>query len=192
MDQFIQSYQLTDDQIEELIAPTMQEFKDVLAGDYRKAILFACGVGMNDKNIHSYMYGYGGALIAEPEMFKDPYIKRMLYNLIKHRIDEAKIGVLKVHGNYSIVSGDPYALCQSMFGLEVTGLMKAGEIYNKYWVDDGSAEVACFRAPMSCHNNIRKLKICRNDEALYWYRYITTCTVLNCWDSVCASLNGMD
>jgi len=170
----------------------MQEFKDVLAGDYRKAILFACGVGMNDKNIHSYMFGYGGALIAEPEMFKDPYIKRMLYGLIKKRIDDAKIGVINVHGNYSIVSGDPYALCQSMFGLEVTGLMKAGEIWNKYWVDDGSEYVACFRAPMSCHNNIRRLRICRSKEAEYWYRYCTTVTMLNTWDTVCASLNGIN
>ena len=190
--QFIQSYDLTDEQIEELIAPTMQEFKDVLAGDWRKALLFMCGLGMNDKNIHSYANGYAGAIMAEPEMFKDPHIKRAIYNLIKHRIDQAKIGVLNVHGNYSIVAGDPYALCQHIFGLEVTGLMKAGEIFNKYWYDDGAEYVACFRAPMSCHNNIRKLKICRSEEALHWYQYITTGTLLNCWDTVCASLNGMD
>lgn len=190
--QFLQSYNLTDDQIEELIAPTMQEFHDVLTGDYRKAILFMCGTGMNDKNIHSFQFEKAGALMAEPEMFKDPHIKKALYNQIKYRIDDAKIGVLYVHGNYSIVSGDPYALCQHIFGLEVTGLMQAGEIFNQYWVDDGSEYVACFRAPMSCHNNIRRMKICRSAEAAYWYRYIRTCTILNCWDSTCASLNGMD
>lgn len=190
--QFLQSYELTDDQIEELIAPTVREFNDVLTGDYRKAMLFMCGMAMNDKNIHSYTFGKQGALMAEPEMFKDPHMKRCIYNLIKHRIDEAKIGVINVHGNYSIVCGDPYALCQSMFDMPVTGLMKAGEIYNKYWVDSDSDELACFRAPMSCHNNIRKMKVCRSDEAAYWYRHITTCTLLNAWDTTCASLNGMD
>lgn len=190
--QFIQSYDLTDEQIEDLIRPTMEEFKDVLSGDWRKAVLFMCGMGMNDKNIHSFVAGYAGAIMAEPEMFKDPHIKRAVYNLIKHRIDQAKIGVLNVHGNYSIVGGDPYALCQSIFGLEVTGLMKAGEIYNKYWLDNGTEYVACFRAPMSCHNNIRKLRICSSEEAAHWYQYVTTGTLLNCWDTVCASLNGMD
>lgn len=190
--QFVQSYDLTDEQIEELIAPTMQEFHDVLSGDYRKAILFMCGTGLNDKNIHSYMCNKQGALMAEPEMFLDPHIKRALYNQIKYRIDDAKIGVINVHGNYSIVCGDPYALCQHMFGLPVTGLMKAGEIYNKYWVDYGTEYVACFRAPMSCHNNLRRMKICRSEDTSYWYRYITSCTILNCWDSTCASLNGMD
>ena len=43
------------------------------------------------------------------------------------------------------------------------------------------------------HNDTRSiLRVCRNEEAAYWYRYITTCTLLNCWDSICASLNGMD
>lgn len=190
--QFIQSFVLTDDQIEELIRPTMTEIHDVLAGDYRKALLFLCGRGMNDKNIHSFAVGKAGALMAEPEMFKDPHIKKTIHSMIRKRIDEAKIGVLDVHGNYSIVSGDPYALCQGIFGMEVTGLLKAGEIYNGYWAEQEAEYVACFRAPMSCHNNIKRMKICRGVEAAYWYRYIKTCTILNCWDSTCAALNGCD
>ena len=190
--QFLQGFDLSDDQIEELIAPTMKEFKDVLSGDYRKAILFACGTGINDKNIHSYMFGYGGALIAEPEMFKDPYIKRMLYNLIRHRIDEAKIGVLRVHGNYSIIGGDPYALCQSMFGMDVTGLLNAGEIWNEYWVDAGVPDVIACRAPMSAINNIRKRHIANGEDVRYWFRFIHTCTLLNAWDTCRAAENGAD
>ena len=46
-----------------------------------------------------------------------------LYQMIKNRINEAKVGVLKVHGNYSIVCGDPYSLCQHIFGLDVTGIL---------------------------------------------------------------------
>lgn len=43
--QFIQSYDLDDDDIEELIAPTMDEIRDVLGGDWRKTILFLRGMG---------------------------------------------------------------------------------------------------------------------------------------------------
>lgn len=93
--------------------------------------------------------------MVEPSMIDDPYIQSNIYQMIKNRINEAKVGVLNVHGNYSIVSGDPYSLCQHFFGLEVTGILKANEIYNGYWYEQKADKLACFRAPMTCHNNIR-------------------------------------
>lgn len=41
--QFIQSYDLSDDDIERLIKPTMDEIKDVLYADYAKTVLFLKG-----------------------------------------------------------------------------------------------------------------------------------------------------
>ena len=80
---------------------------------------------------------FSTALMIEPEMKNDPFIKSQIYSMIRKRIDDAKVGVLNVPANYSLVSGDPYSLCQSMFGLKVTGLLKYGEIYSKYWIDKG-------------------------------------------------------
>ena len=117
--QFIQSYNLSDDEIEELIAPTMNEIKDVLHGDWRKTLLFLKGIGMNESNIENLDDDFVKAIMIDKRMIDDPFVQNAIYQLIKNRIDEAKVGVLKVHGNYSIVSGDPYALCQNMFGLEV-------------------------------------------------------------------------
>ena len=37
--QFLQSYHFTDDEIDELIQPTVNEIKDILSEDYRKTIL---------------------------------------------------------------------------------------------------------------------------------------------------------
>ena len=53
--------------------------------------------------------------------------------MMKKKIKQAKIGVIKVKGNFAITGGDPYSLAQSMFGLKVTGLLKKGECYHKYW-----------------------------------------------------------
>ena len=192
MDQFIQGYHLTDEQIMELVSPTIQEFKDVLTGDYRKALIFLCGRGLNDKNIQSFMYGFTGAMMINPEIFKDPYVKRSIHDMIRKRIDDAKIGVIGVHGNYSVIGGDPYALCQHMFGLEVTGLLKAGEIYNKYWLDACVQDVVACRAPMSAINNIQKRHVSSSEEAQYWFQYITTCTMLTPWDTCRAATNGAD
>lgn len=190
--QFIQSYNLSDDEIEELIAPTMNEIKDVLHGDWRKTLLFLKGIGMNESNIENLDDDFVKAIMIDKRMIDDPFVQNAIYQLIKNRIDEAKVGVLKVHGNYSIVSGDPYALCQNMFGLEVTGLLKSGEIYNKYWRDFGSEKLACFRAPMTCHNNIRLVHPVYSSDADYWYQHMKTCTIFNAWDTAAAALNGMD
>lgn len=190
--QFIQSYNLSDDEIEELIAPTMNEIEDVLHGDWRKTLLFLKGIGMNESNIENLDDDFVKAIMIDKRMIDDPFVQNAIYQLIKNRIDEAKVGVLKVHGNYSIVSGDPYALCQNMFGLEVTGLLKSGEIYNKYWRDFGSEKLACFRAPMTCHNNIRLVYPVHSSDADYWYQHMKTCTIFNAWDTAAAALNGMD
>lgn len=190
--QFIQSYQLSDDDIEELIAPTMNEIKDVLGGDWRKTVLFLKGTSLNDENIDRQEDDIAKAIMIDHRMIDDPYIQSAVYHLIRNRINDAKVGVIKVHGNYSIVSGDPYALCQSIFGMEVTGLLKAGEVYNKYWADCGADKLACFRAPMTAHANIRMVHPARNDAVDYWYQHIKTCTIFNAWDTATAALNGCD
>lgn len=190
--QFIQSYDLEDEDIKELIEPTMREIKDVLGGDWRKTILFLKGAGLNSENIHRLDDDFIKAIMIEPRMVNDPFVQSSVYNLIRNRINEAKVGVIKIHGNYSIVSGDPYTLCQSIFGLELTGLLKSGEIYNKYWVDFGAEKLACFRAPMTCHNNIRLVHPVSNEDVDYWYQYMDTCTIFNSWDTATSALNGCD
>lgn len=190
--QFIQSYDLDDDDIEELIAPTMNEIKDVLGGDWAKTVLFLRGSGLNENNIERVDNDISKAIMIDHRMIDDPFVRNTVYQSIKTRINRAKVGVLKVHGNYSILSGDPFALCQSIFGLEITGLLNAGEIYNKYWADYGSTKLTCFRAPMTCHNNIRLVHPVSNDKTNHWYQYMKTCTIFNAWDTAAAALNGAD
>ena len=190
--QFIQSYDLSDEDIEELIKPTMDEIRDVLYANRIKTILFLKGAGLNEKNIKFIDNDYVKAIMIEPQMLYDPYVQNNVYQRIKNRINEAKVGVLKVHGNYSIVCGDPYSLCQHIFGLDVTGLLRPGEIYNGYWRKHRAEKLACFRAPMTCHNNIRLVRPHSSAEADYWYRYMTTCTLFNSWDTAAHALNGMD
>lgn len=190
--QFIQSYHLDDDDINELIAPTINEIEEVLKDDWRKTVLFLRGAGLNESNVDYIDNGFIKAMMIDSRIADDPYVKNAVYQLIKNRINEAKIGVLNVHGNYSMISGDPYTLCQGIFGLPVTGLLKAGEIYNKFWVDSAAEKLVCFRAPMSTHENIRVVKINRGDDARHWYQYMQTCTVLNSWDTITMALNGAD
>ena len=190
--QFLQSYDFTDEQIDELIAPTVNEIKDILSDDYRKTILYTKGIGLNENNIQHLDSSFATALMIEPKMKNDPYVQNQIYTMIRKRIDDAKVGVLKVPANYSLVSGDPYSLCQSMFGLEVTGLLKAGQVYSKYWIDKGVNKIVSFRAPMTSHNNIRLLDVVHNEEIDEFYKYMTTPTIFNSWDTCADAMNGFD
>lgn len=190
--QFLQSYSFTDEQIDELIAPTVNEIRDILSDDYRKTILYTKGVGLNEDNIQYLDNSFTTALMIEPKMNDDPFIQNQIYSMIKKRINDAKVGVLNVPANYSLVSGDPYSLCQSMFGLEVTGLLKAGEVYSKYWVDKGVDKIVSFRAPMTSHNNIRLLKVVHNEKMDEFYKHMTTPTIFNSWDTCADAMNGFD
>lgn len=190
--QFIQPLDLDDNDIEELIKPTVDEINDVLGGDWRKTVLFLAGCGLDEYNVERVQDSYVKAMMIDQRILDDPYIQSMVYRNIKGRIDRAKVGVVKVHGNYSIASGDLYLLCESVYGLEPRGILKAGQVFNQFWRDYGAREVAVFRAPMSVENNIRKCKISYDESASYWFRYMTTCTVFNAWDMCMQALNGMD
>ena len=190
--QFAQSYKLSDDDINELIQPTVQEIKDVLGNDPIKSILFLRGMHLSEDSYDTQETDFIKALMIDKKMINDPFVKNKIHKAIKKRINEAKIGVLKVKGNYSIVSGDPFSLCQSIFGLEITGLLKSGEFYSKYWNDKNVSEVVAYRAPMTCHNNIRILRLKNTLEMQYWYKYMNTVIIYNSWDTTTHALNGED
>ena len=192
--QFIQSLKLNDSDIDELIKPTVDEIKDILSGDYRKTLLFLRGIHLSEDTIgiKDKDYDFAKALMIDKKMMDDPFVKHRTHDMIKKRISDAKKGDLKVKGNFQIVSGDPVSLIQSVLGLEVKGLLKAGEFYSDYWNQKSVDKVACFRAPMTCHNNIRILNMKNSDEMSYWYKYMNNCLIFNSWDTTAHALNGLD
>lgn len=189
--QFIQSLELNDEDVEELIAPTVNEIQDIMGLDPIKSVVYLCGKGLDDHTVN-YADSCAKALMIDKSVINDPYIRKKIRKMINKRIRDAKIGVLDVRGNFQILSGDLYALCENMFGMEPTGLLKAGEIYSKYWSDNNVNRVLCFRAPMSNAHSIVSQNISYNEKAAEWFKYIDTCVVVNAWDSMPAALNGFD
>ena len=189
--QYLQDFSFTDEQIDELIAPTVAKIKDCLGLDWRKLILYMCGSGLDEKSI-VHMDPMCKAIMANPELIKDPYVRSKVSRMIQRRIRDAKIGVLDVTGDYSIAGCDPYILLQHMFGLETTGLLKAGECYHKSWSDKKTEEICIFRAPMTSIENVCKLKVVTNPELEKWYKHLKTCIILNGWDTTAMRCNGED
>lgn len=190
--QFIQSLDLSDEQIRTLIMPTLDEINDILGLDPYKSILFLNGKDITADTFHKKGNDFSKALMADPSIIHDPFIRNKIYGMIRKRMNDAKVGVIKVAGNFSTISGDPFSLCQSMFGMEVTGLLPAGSFYSKYWNDRNVSQVACFRAPMTCAENITILQLKNTPEMNYWYKYMNTVTIFNSWDTTTHALNGAD
>ena len=190
--QFLQTYDLTDEELYELCKPTIDEIQNVLGCDWRKAIVFAKGMYLNEDNVDYIDNDFIKALMIDNRLMDDPFIVKKLHSMIKKRISDAAKGSIKLNGNFAIVSGDLYSLAQSIFGLPVTGLLKSGEVYHKYWIDKGVDEIALFRAPMTCHNNIRRRNVVHNEEMDFWYQYDATGIILNSWDTTCDATNGSD
>lgn len=184
--QYLQSYEFTDEDIRKLCEPTIRYLKDAMGGDYASTVKFL-GITENT-DINSWQH----ALYTNEYMLGDPYVIDSVHRFIKKKINDAKIGKLLVDGNYQIASGDPFALMQSICGLEVTGLLNAGECYSRFWIDKNEDKVVIFRSPMTSHNNIRMCKVSQAKDCMYWYQYMDTIMIINAWDSFCIAENGCD
>jgi hypothetical protein len=189
--QFTQSYYLSDDDIEELISPTVEEIQDIIALDPRKSIVYLAGAGLNDRNVMR-SDNIAKALMINQDLINDPYVRSRIERMIQKKIRLAKISTIDVAGNFALISGDPYAMCEDIFGMEVHGLLEAGELYHKFWQDKGVKEVVCMRAPMCAHFNIVKQQIKYSESADYWFRYIKDCIILNSWDTLRNAESGAD
>ena len=193
--QFLQSYELNDEDICELIAPTVSMVKGAIGyseDDFAKMLLFMKGSKISKDDFIYDDNPMAKALMIDKRMMNDPFIKNRVYNMIKKKISDSKKGVLQVKGNYQVVSGDLYAMCQHMFKRKITGLLGAKEFYSREWLNKGVKEVVAFRAPMTVANNVVKMKFKDTEETNKWYRYMRTCIVLNAWDTTMDAMNGMD
>ena len=190
--QFLQSLDLSDEDIEELCQPFLDTIDGIMNKDYRRSLLYLRGVDLKEKTVLRPPFDYTTAMMLDESMLNDPYTYSKIKHNIKNRIDRAKMGVLPVRGNFSIISGDPYLLCEYMFGFEPTGLLKAGEFYSKFWNDKGTKQICALRAPMTCMNNMVIRNLNSTEEVSKWYKYMDTVTILSGWDCTCQALNGAD
>lgn len=189
--QFTQSYYLDDDDIDALISPTVDEIMDIISMDPRKSIVYLAGSGLDDDNVMKSDL-VTQALMINPDLINDPYVRSRIERMIQKKIRLAKISTIDVAGNFALISGDPYIMCEDIFGMEKRGLLQAGEVYHHFWEERGVEEVVCMRAPMCAHYNIVKQKIKYSVEADYWYQYIRDCLILNSWDTLRIAESGCD
>jgi hypothetical protein len=194
--QFIQSLTLTNEDIEELIKPTIQMLNDSSCGDWAKTILYLKGDHLTEDT--STHYDFSTALTIDRRLMNDPHTKYRVKEMITKRMNDAKKGDLVVNGNFQMIVGDPYALLEHLFsygkGFEYVpkGLLKENEFYSNYWNKKGVSEVVGFRAPMTVYNNIRKMNLVNSQEMERWYEHLNNVYIVNTFDLTLAAMNGAD
>ena len=185
--QYIQSNFFTEDSIKKLAEFSINWVKKVCAGDRIYVLLYLLGSHEADKSIDEIEKSTGmniaKALMYSDEILKDDYVRSRIYKSIEKRIRQLKVGKLLVEGSYEFAIVDPYAFCEYVFGMEVNGLLKAKQLWQKRWVDKGSKEVAVFRSPLVSSNENQVLEVYSDDKCLDWYSNINSGVVLNIWDT---------
>ena len=190
--QFLAHFDLTDDDIDELLSDSITSIKDILSQDSRCASLFLHGSGIAERDPADLPNDYSKALLVDPRVHEDPYVMKRIYGLIKKKIRDLSIGAVNVKGNFSIIGDDPWSLAQSIFGMEVTGILKPHEIFSSFWREQGVSDVVCFRAPMSTAESIVKMHVSDSEIAADWFSNIEGVTLMSSFSGECHSLNGAD
>lgn len=194
--QYIQALTLSKEDVHELVQPTIEWIQQICQGDPLFSLLYAFGTKVDDP-LYASMYGSAQtipmkALVKNIDFLEDTYIQRKLYKNIAESINRAKLGKIWVRGNYQFMIADPLAQCQSALGLEPTGLLKANEIYSKFWNDRNVDMVDACRSPMIDLHEHNPMTVVHNSEADYWYKYVNSGIIYNTYDTSCARHSDSD
>ena len=185
--QYIQVLNLTKEDISGLVSYTTNWIKNICSGDIKYALTYNVGVKNPtlsvDSIINSCSSTFTKAIIKNPEMLKDGFVQRKIYNSIKDSIRQAKIGRIWVRGNYSFMISDPVAQCRSALGLSPDGLLPANYVYSNFWNNRGvDGEICLLRSPLTHYSEVNIQRLANTDEMKKWYKYIYSGIIYNIYD----------
>ena len=190
--QYIQALTLSEEDIQQLIAPTAEWIKQICSGDPAYALLFAFG-GKDPGARYNDLFGTAQtpamkAIVKNINFLNDTYIRQKIYKSIAETINRAKLGKIWIRGNYQFMIADPVAQCQAALGLPAVGLLKKDQVYSKFWIDRDMAGkiIDTCRSPMidvSEHNPI--VVAPKNEEMEHWYQYLPSGIIYSIYDTSC-------
>lgn len=187
--QFIQVLDLPKSRIEMLCYDTVSWVRGVLCGDFVYTQLYFLGkIAMKDDPVevwNSVQDSITKALLLEPRLINEPYIKDKVARSVGKRIKESYIGKLQVDGTFQFMIADVYALMEHIFGLEVKGLLKENEHYSNYWNKKNKTEIVAMRAPLTWRSEVNLLHLKNTQDMQEWYKYLTGGIIYNVWGCDC-------
>ena len=185
--QYIQTLDLTKEDIEGLVSYTTDWIKKICSGNPLYALSYNIGVKSETDDINSIINScnsvFTKAIVKNPEMLNDGYVQRKIYNSIKESVKQAKLGRIWTKGNYQFMISDPIAQVRSALGLEPRGSIPANNIYSSFWNNrTKSKEVVCCRSPLTYYSEIVPLKLYQDEDTDKWFKYIYSGIIYSIYD----------
>lgn len=197
--QFIQLLNINNEEIKELIQPTVDWIKNICSGDPLYALLYCFGgfngdVEIEYNDVYSRAQNLATKLVVKNQDFlKDSYVQRKIYRNIIEAINRAKLGKIWARGNYQFAISDPIAQCRSALGLEVKGEIPADYIYSNFWNKLGPPDkVMVGRNPCIDQHELNPCGVYRSEEADYWYQYQKSGIIFSIYDTSVCRLEDSD
>lgn len=194
--QFIQTLDLNENDVRELADKFVKYINGVSYDNYFYMLLFLLGENVSAYKIKDYVQKSDNhwlrALILNPELRNDKYIRTKIRDLIKTKIQNGCMGEIIVDGNFQVIVSDPYAYMQHVCGLEVTGILKENEFYSNYWNEKGVDVVDTMRSPLTYRSEHVVAHLVKNAETEKWYRYCYLGFIVNWHGHECVRWAGSD
>jgi hypothetical protein len=170
--QFLQILNLNDADIAELCEPTISWFRDMSGGNILNMLLYATGEDKFKPEDFSKMDISVQALLINPELAKDKYIRKKFLKSIAKKRKESYMGKLFINANYQFMVSDPYYQACHLLGIKDDPLLKENEHYSEYWLERGIKQVAAIRSPIVHHSELNILNFKEDKETKKWFKHI--------------------
>lgn len=191
--QFLQVLNMDQPDVVQLCSETLSWLQGISGLNRETAILYLMGSLANCgsplkawKNISDNLLK---ALIINPVMMSDDYIRQKLISSINKKIKESYLGKLLIQGCFSTMIPDPYALMEWLFAdgdtTRVHGLLSEHEHFSQYWNDRNASRVIACRSPLTWRSEANELNLIQTAETRKWYKYLYSGIVYNVWGTDC-------
>ncbi len=194
--QFLQTLNLSDADVIKITNKFVNWVKGVTSENVYYTMLFLMGFEANEKRFMNYIesgeQSWIKALILEPELINDKYIRTKIYNLIKGKIQNASLGQIITDGNFQVIVSDPFAMMEGICGRKVKGLLGKNEFYSNYWNERNVKKVVGSRSPLTYRSEHVIMDLKKNDDTEEWYKYCKSGVILNVHGDETARFAGSD
>lgn len=194
--QFLQTLNLNDEDVIKLTNLFVNWVKGVTSENVYYTMLFLMGFEADEKRFLNYIesgeQSWIKALIIEPELIHDKYIRTKVYNLMKNKIQNASLGQIIVDGNFQVIVSDPYAMMEHICGQEVKGLLKQKEYYSNFWNERSIKKIVGSRSPLTYRSEHVLMDLIKNEDTEKWYKYCKSGIILNAHGDDTARFAGSD
>lgn len=189
--QILQPFNLSDDDIRELIKPSIDEYRAITGDDYDSTIKYLLG----EQDAEDYEgEDLIKALTIEPQLIYDKALRTKIKGMLEKTRNDIKLGRVKLElgSRQQIIIPDLIMMMEGICGKSLKGMLGEYEIYSKFHIDNGVKEAIAIRNPMLVENNLVKVKVTACNEYKKYLTYLDDCIIVDGCSLINESLCGFD